>query len=377
MEEGSARRATLREIAAAAGVAVSTASRVLARSRQGLPPSSAAAERVLEIARQANYEPDAQAASLRSKQTHMLGVLVPHLTDVVLSTIYEGIDHAATELGYQTVVANTLDSPDEQRRRAELLLSRRVDGLILGDAHADSPFLAELTARGTPFVLVSRTHDGFDSVTADDYTGGRLVGTHLADLGHRRIGIIAGQPYASTGRERTRGCLDALAERGIDTPRDLVIHSNFDADGGRAATLRLMRKKRPPTAIFAVNDMTAIGVMGTLRDLECKIGTDVAVVGFNDISIARDLPVPLSTVRSALHQMGAEAARLLVARLRGETSDAPSQRRLPTELVVRESSDPTVRTRGKSGRILKKASPGHNGVPIQAPARRPTRRPAQ
>jgi LacI family transcriptional regulator len=295
----------------------------------------------------------------------------------VLSTIYEGIDRAATELGYQTVVANTLDSPDEQRRRAELLLSRRVDGLILGDAHAGGPFLAELTERGTPFVLVSRTHDGFDSVTADDYAGGRLVGTHLADLGHRRIGIIAGQPYASTGRERAKGCADALAERGIDTPRDLMVHSTFDADGGRTATLRLMRKKRPPTAIFAVNDITAIGVMGALRDLEYKIGTDVAVVGFNDISIARDLPVPLSTVRSALDQMGAEAARMLVARLRGETRDSPRQQRLPTQLVVRESSDPTVRTRGNSDRIPRKASPEHNGVPIQAPARRPTRRPAR
>ncbi len=359
----------MREIAEAAGVAVSTASRVLARSRQGLPPSSEAAERVLEIARRANYEPDAQAASLRSKQTHMLGVLVPHLTDVVLSTIYEGIDRAATELGYQTVVANTLDSPDEQRRRAELLLSRRVDGLILGDAHAGGPFLAELAGRGTPFVLVSRTHDGFDSVTADDYAGGRLVGTHLADLGHRRIGIIAGQPYASTGRERAAGCVDALAERGIDTPRDLVVHSTFDAEGGRTAALRLMRKKRPPTAIFAVNDMTAIGVMGALRDLEYEIGTDVAVVGYNDISIARDLPVPLSTVRSALDEMGAEAARLLVARLRGETGDSPSQRRLPTQLVVRESSDPTVRTQGRSDRIPRKVSPERNGIPIQAPTR--------
>ncbi|MHB8275100.1 MAG: LacI family transcriptional regulator, partial [Dermatophilaceae bacterium] len=93
----------------------------------------------------------------------MLGVLVPHLTDVVLSTIYEGIDLAATELGYQTVVANTMDSPEEQRRRAELLLSHRVDGLIFGDAHGDDPLLAELAERGVPFILVSRTHGNFDS----------------------------------------------------------------------------------------------------------------------------------------------------------------------------------------------------------------------
>ncbi|MHB8185690.1 MAG: LacI family DNA-binding transcriptional regulator [Dermatophilaceae bacterium] len=348
--DGPVRRPTLREIADVAGVAVSTASRTLTRSRQGLPPTSAAAERVLAAARQANYQPDLHAASLRTNRTHMLGVLVPHLTDVVLSTIYEGIDLAATELGYQTVVANTMDSPEEQRRRAELLLSHRVDGLIFGDAHGDDPLLAELAERRVPFILVSRTHGNFDSVTCDDYTGGRLAGTHLADLGHRRVGIIAGQPYASTGRERSRGCVEALAERGIPTPRDLLVHSTFDAEGGRGAALRLMRKAAPPTAIFAVNDTTAIGAMGALRDLGCTVGTDVAVVGFNDITIARDLPVPLSTVRSPLAQMGSEAAQMLISRLRGEASDSPRHLRLPTQLVVRESSDPTVRTHSSAAR---------------------------
>lgn len=106
---------------------------------------------------------------------------------------------------------------------------------------------------------MSRTHGNFDSVTCDDDTGGRLAGTHLADLGHRRVGIIAGQPYASTGRERSRGCIEALAERGIPTPHNLLVHSTFDAEGGRGAALRLMRKDAPPTAIFAVNDTTAIG----------------------------------------------------------------------------------------------------------------------
>ncbi len=197
---------------------------------------------------------------------------------------------------------------------------------------------------------MSRTHGNFDSVTCDDYTGGRLAGTHLADLGHRRVGIIAGQPYASTGRERSRGCIEALAERGIPTPRNLLVHSTFDAEGGRGAALRLMRKDAPPTAIFAVNDTTAIGAMGALRDLGCTVGIDVAIVGFNDITIARDLPVPLSTVRSPLAQMGSEAAQMLIARLRGEAIASPRHHRLPTQLVVRESSDPTVRTRSSAAR---------------------------
>lgn len=144
----------------------------------------------------------------------------------------------------------------------------------------------------------------------NDLTGGRLVGNHLADLGHREIAIIAGQPYATTGIDRTAGCLAALGERGIEVPTDRIVHSRFDAPSGHEVALELMRSANPPTAIFAVNDITAIGAMGALRDCGLTGGRDVAVVGFNDISIAADLPTPLSTVRSLLHEMGRQAAGL-------------------------------------------------------------------
>src|SRR4051812_2770954 len=169
-------RVTLRQIAEASGVAVSTASRVLSRARRGDAPMSDVAVRVLAVAEEMGYERDLYAASLRTQRTHMIGVLVPQLTDVVLSTIYGGIDQAAAQSGYQTVVANTLDSPAEQRRRAETLLNRRVDGLIFGDARTDNPFLDDLATRGVPFALVSRRHAPYPAVTCDDFEGGRLVG---------------------------------------------------------------------------------------------------------------------------------------------------------------------------------------------------------
>jgi LacI family transcriptional regulator len=338
-------RPTLRDIAEEAGVSISTASRVLARARTG-PPRSAAAKRVVAIAERLGYQPDLHAASLRTRRTRMLGVLVPRLTDIVLSTIYEGLDSTAESLGYQTVVANTFDRSEEQRRRAEMLLARRVDGLILGDARIEDAYLDELAARHVPFALVSRSHPPYDSVTCDDLAGGRLVGDHLADLGHRRIGIIAGEPHATTGRDRTQGCLEVLRRRGIDVPSSWIVHSTFDAHGGHAAAHRLMQGSTAPTAIFAVNDMTAIGAVGALRDLGHRAGTDVAVVGFNDISIAAQLPVPLTSVRSPLTEMGAEAARLLVDRLQlsgpGATERAPVQLRMAPRLFVRASSDPSV-----------------------------------
>ena len=338
---------TLKDIAREAEVSLSTASRVLSRARNGAVPQTSAAKRVLAVAVRLQYVPNLFAASLRNHRTRMLGVLVPHLTDVVLSTIYEGIDERASVEDYQTVVANSMDDPREHRLRAERLLQRGVDGLIFGDAQVDDPYLDELDQQQVPFVLVSRRHHPYDSITCDDTAGGRLVGNHLADLGHRAIAIIAGQPYASTGIDRTLGCLAALQERGIEVPEHRVVHSRFDAQSGHLVATRLMVDSPELTAIFAVNDITAIGAMGALRDLGIRVGHDVAVVGFNDISIAADLPTPLTSVRSPLKQMGREAADLLLQRLTGEhaTSGLVTEKRLQPQLIVRETSDVSLDSR--------------------------------
>lgn len=339
---------TLKVIAQEAGVSLSTASRVLTHARAGGQGGTPAARRVMAVAARLQYEPNVFAASLRTNRTRMLGVLVPHLTDVVLSTAYEGIDEWASAAGYQTVVANSMDDQKEQRLRAERLLSRGVDGLVFGDAQLEDPYLEELTQRQVPFVLVSRRHHPYDSVTCDDLAGGRLVGNHLADLGHREIAVIAGQPYASTGIDRTQGCLDALRDRGIALPSRHVVHSGFDAHAGHIAARDLMTSPSPPTAIFAVNDMTAIGAMGALRDLGYTVGRDVAVVGFNDISIAAELPTPLTTVRSPLKEMGQKAAAALLDRLQPDPNKAaspPRETRLSPQLIVRESSDASVPSR--------------------------------
>jgi LacI family transcriptional regulator len=338
---GSAQRVTLRTIADEVGVNASTVSRVLSR-RGSEGVRSETARRVLEVADRLGYVPDPYAASLRTRRIGAIGVLVPRLTDVVLATVYEAIDEAAATLGYQTFVSSTRDEPELQRRRIELLLSRRIDGLILGDARLDTPFCDELAERGTPFVLVSRRSGDHPSVTIDDEMGGRLATTHLADLGHRRIGVLAGASYASTGCDRRDGALTALAERGIEVPDRYVLDSPVDAAGSHQVALRLFSQEPRVTAVFAVNDVTAIGVMGAARDLGLRVGEDVAVVGYNDIGIARELPVPLTSVRSEHAEMGRVATRMLASRIAGE--DVASVR-LPPRLVVRQSSDPSARPR--------------------------------
>jgi LacI family transcriptional regulator len=327
-------RPRLSDVARAAGVHTTTVSRAL-RGSEGVGEETA--ERIRRVAADLGYLPHPAATSLRTGRSRMIGVVVPRLTDLVLATIYEGIEEGAAAAGYQTVVANSGDDIEIQRLRTETLLGMRVDGLILGDARTDSGLVRGLLDSGAKVVLTSRRLPGVTSVTCDDLEGGRLAGRHLLELGHRRVGIIAGRPYASTGIERTLGFREVYAEAGVPVPDERVLHSPFDAEGGRRAAEALLALDPRPSAIYAVNDFAAIGAMGAIREAGLRVGADVSVVGYNDVSIAADLPVSLTTVRSPMREMGRGAAAAIVKLIEGRPARS---RRLAPELVRRASSVP-------------------------------------
>jgi LacI family transcriptional regulator len=342
-------RVTMKTVAEAAGVHISTVSRILSRTAtDGASGRSKAAERVLAVADRLGYVPNPAAASLRSQRTRVIGVVVPRLTDVVVATIFEGIAAEAASLGYQAVVATSDDDPRKQRERIRALIARRVDGIIIGDAHLDDTLADELVRVGVPHLFAVRRAPHASAITSDDAEGGGLVGTHLADLGHRRIGVIAGHRWASTGLDRAEGFLEVLRARGIDVPVEHVLYEGFDVAAGRRAAETLLQPDKAITAIFAVNDYAALGVMGAAREKGLRVGHDIAVAGYNDIDIARELPVPLTSVRNPVREMGALAAQCLIDML----NDRPrrTQEKLVPRLVVRESTAPTGATGGSSGR---------------------------
>ncbi|MBW8087281.1 LacI family DNA-binding transcriptional regulator [Streptomyces hygroscopicus subsp. hygroscopicus] len=330
------RPATLRTIAESAGVDVSTVSRVLNGSPAEVARAASreTADAIRDWAARLDYRPNPHAKSLRTARSNLIGVLVPRLSDLTLATIYEGIEDAAARHGLATFVMNSYDRPAEQRARVELALSRRVDGLILGDAHEDARLADEMAARKVPFVLVSRRAGGHPSATCDDYRGGGLVAEHFLRLGHSRVAVIAGEPFASTGLDRTAGFVDLYRKAGIEVP---AVHSAFDTTGGHKAAEELLRRRPHPTAIFAVNDFAAIGALGAVRDAGLRPGEDVAVAGFNDTPLAAELPLPLTSVRSPMREMGTRALELLVSILGGQQ---PVSERLDPELIVRASTLP-------------------------------------
>jgi LacI family transcriptional regulator len=299
---GRTRAVTLATVARHAQVHVSTASRALSETPTGVGADTV--RRVRELAAMMGYRRDVRAAGLRTGTSRLIGVLVPRLTDLALATIYNSIDLAASDAGYGTVVANTQDDAGHRKVRIDALLSRGIDGIIIGDSHLGGTSAYELQQHGVPYVLVMRRLDGHPSVTTDDYRGGQLAAEHLLQLGHRRVGVVAGDQMASTGRDRTLGFRRTFEAAGFPVAQNYVVDSAFDTPAGLHAGATLMNLPEPPTAIFAVHDLIAIGVMGAIREAGRRLGTDVALVGYNNLDFAATLPVPLTSISSDLGKMG-------------------------------------------------------------------------
>lgn len=326
-------RVTILDVAKAAGVSKSSVSRLL---DERMPKSdSETARRVRQVAAELGYMRDVSASSLRRGKTGMVGVIVPRLTDTVMAMLYEALAHAAARAGLFTIVATTEEEPGADRRAVEALLRRGVDGLIMSTAREGDTLPDELVDRGVPFVLALRTDGKCRSSIGDDCLGGYLATRHLIDLGHRRIGLIAGPAFASSARGRVEGYHKAMLEAGIGAHADWIRESAFDIESGGRAAAELVALSDRPTAIFAVNDNTAIGALSALTRLGLSVPGDVSLVGYNDIPIVGHLPTPLTSVKVPFDQIATTALELLTA----ETVSSRERIRVATpSLIPRRST---------------------------------------
>lgn len=267
----------------------------------------------------------------------MIGVIVPRLTDTAMATFYEALAHAAARIEKFTIVATTEEEPGADRRAVEALLRRGVDGLILATARNEDSLTDELAARGVPFVLALRTDGRCRSSVGDDCLGGYLATRHLIDLGHRRIGLIAGPPHVSNASGRLQGYQKAMAEAGIAIRSEWIQESTFGIESGVAAARNLMALADRPTAVFAVNDNTAIGALSAFTQLGLSVPSDVSLVGYNDIPIVSHLPTPLTSVRVPFEQIATATFELLLA---GRLSERERVRMATPSLIPRRSSAP-------------------------------------
>ena len=331
---------TLKELAARLGVHPSTVSRV-ANGDPSLRVAAGTRDRIEALLRETAYRPNGIARSLKLRQTFVLGMIVPDVTNPFFAALYRGIEDVSLPRGYNVILCNTDDSPERERSQLQMLAERRVDGLVLASARLRDPSIRRLRSQGVPHVLVNRFSEPEDPfVGTDDEAGARLVTEHLIACGHRRIGHLSGRKHASTAVLRRRGYERAMAAAGLPHPGPTA-ESGYKEEGGVRAAMRLLDRpaRQRPTAVFAVNDLAALGVYEACRRLYLRIPGDVAVAGYNDIAGASRLEPPLTTVQVPMHEMGATAAGILLDQVEGGERNARRVVFAP-QLVVRGSTAP-------------------------------------
>lgn len=336
-------RATIEDVAAAAGVSVATVSRAL----RGLPNvAPATREHVEQIAAGLSYRADPAASRLAAGRSHSIALAVPILNGWYFSQVVAGAEAVCSEAGYDMIVIGVTGDRERQALvDTEASLHRRVDGIVLVDIGVEQSELRTLREHGVRVVAVGAECDGVPSVGIDDVAVGDTATSHLIELGHRRIGLIAGEhesplQFVVPGL-RQRGFEAALERAGLRHDRTLRGNGHFSITGGHAAMAHLLSLEEPPTAIFAMSDEMAFGALLAAREADVDIPGDVSLIGVDDHELA--VVVGLTTVRQLVTEQGARATRVLLDELGGAAADV-AHVETPIELVVRTTTAPLVAT---------------------------------
>ncbi|MEI5102853.1 LacI family DNA-binding transcriptional regulator [Streptomyces sp. PmtG] len=334
----------LRDVADTAGVHPATASRALNPATRARV-SADTARRVLRAAKDLGYRPNPIARSLKTTHSHTVGLIIPDLGNPYFPPIARGVESALEPAGYHTWIVDTHNDPRRERAQIESLRSRQIDGLIVATALRDHPHLRALHADNVPMVLINRRVDALDlpCVTPDDADGITRAVTHLAALGHTRIAHVGGPATTSTGATRTHAFRHAVRDLGLaDDPALHTEATQWSEAAGAHALRALLDRDTPCTAVVAANDLLALGCYGTLTARGLRCPADLSVVGFNDMPFLTHLHPALTTVRVPHHEVGTEAAHMLIDCMTDPTRPARSLL-LPVSLVIRESTAPPHR----------------------------------
>ena len=326
-------RATIRDVAARAGVSVATVSKVI-NQRYGVAADTSA--RVRAVIEELGYEASLVAQSLRNHQTNVIGILVADL-EPFSAELLKGAADAIRGSGFELVVysagGRVGDHVGWERRYLSRLSGTLVDGAVLV-----TPTVVDVHY-GAPIVAVD-PHTGptdLPTIDSDNLTGARLATEHLLSLGHTRIAMLTGRPDLQSSRLREEGFRQAMAAAGVPVDESLVDAGDYDAEISAASAHRLLRRPDRPTALFAGNDISAIATVTTAAELGLRVPDDLSVVGFDDVPESVLCAPPLTTVHQPIRELGQCAIDMLIRLIRGETAE-PAHLTLATNLVVRQST---------------------------------------
>ncbi len=332
--------ATMRQIAERADVSIGTVSHVIngtAKVREKLRL------RVLEAIRSLGYQPSQLGRGLRRNQTNMLGMIIPDVTNPFFPAVVRGVEDVAYKRSYRVVLCNTDNDPQKEISYLNDLRSYRPAGLlVIPAAESDiTALLRSVVSSGPPVVCIDRRPPGWDGdvVLVANEEGSYVATRHLVRMGHRHLAVITGPLHLTNAVERLKGFRRALAEARVSIESEYIQEARFDRPSGYQAALRLLRMVPRPTAIFACNDLMALGVLLAARELNLSCPEELSIVGFDNLDFAEFTAPALTTVHQPGYQLGATAARLLLERIDGLKQRA-KKLVLQTELKIRHSAAP-------------------------------------
>jgi LacI family transcriptional regulator, galactose operon repressor len=336
MEKAGRQRPTIYDVARLAGVSTATVSRALNGTGQIAPATRATIEAAVE---QLGYRPNTIARSLVTKSTQTIALLLPDITNPFYAALVSGIQQTALAQGWTMLLCTTESDAEREELYLRVLRAKQVDGALVDGLVLPPDRIARFVEDGFPIVCLDRDIDSrsIPLVQVDNRLGGRIATRHLVDLGHTRIAHVTGAGELGISDERLAGYRDALTEAGLPVDFQLVEEGRFTDDGGHDAARRLLERQPDLTAIFAANDLSALGVMNAVAEAGRRVPDDVSVVGFDDLHLSAYTSPPLTTIRQPAVEIATLATEILIGLTRGQQAER-MRHLLEPELVVRASS---------------------------------------
>ena len=325
---------TIYDVAEKAGVSIATVSKVINNTGR---ISDKTRKKVNLIMSELNYHPSFVASALTGKRTQTIGLLIPNIANPFYSEFARNLEDRAHELGYSIVICSTDYNEEKEKKYVSLLMRKQVDGFIITSGFTNVGLIQEVIDQKIPVALIAYSIPtlSLNSIGIDDYKAGYQATAHLAELGHKRIAVIAETVQSSN--DRVRGYKDALKEYQLEFDINLYIETKATVEDGEIATDKLLNVEEPPTAIFAFNDILAIGTMQCAKKRGLSIPENLSVIGCDNTILA--LIPSLTTMGQPLREMGYEAADILIEEIEGKKT-RKHQILLSPELVIRDSTGP-------------------------------------
>ncbi len=324
---------TIKDVAREAGVSVATVSRTLNRAERVSP---GVRDRVITTVERLGYRPNAVARSLRSRSTRTLGLVIPNVSNPFFTQMSRSVEDAARERGYSLVLGNTDEDPDKEAEYLDVLLEKQVDGIIVSPARATSPQLEIVARAGVPVVFLDRYVRGIAApvVRAEGRRAVEQLVEHMMSLGHEKLAIISGPPETIPGMERMEAFLEGAGARGAPVREEYVKIGDFRRESGRQAMQDLLALDDKPTAVFAANNLMALGALQALKRAGVRVPEDLSFASFDDVSWFELVEPPVTAISQPVAELGAAAARMLPELVEGVEVESVV---LEAKLVMRGS----------------------------------------